>query len=381
MTKQRRAALFAASLGLALQVSTMAWADYIQTNLVSNIPGLAILLDPNLKNPWGMSHSPTSPFWISDQGANLSTLYAVSAAGVSKTPLEVSIPTTASGPQGPTGQVFNGSSSFLVNTTPATFIFSNLNGTISGWNGSAGTTAVIRATTPGAVYTGLATGSSASGPTLYAANGAQNRIDVFDGIFTDVTSTTFAGQFVNPLVPAGLVPFNVENIDGQIYVTYAPAGPVAQRNAVEGQGAVAVFDTNGNFVRQVVAGSELAAPWGITLAPTNFGPFSGSLLVGNFSFLFSEINAFDALTGLFLGTIPIDPGAAPGGLWSLGFGYAGNNGNPTTLFFTDGINGELDGLFSSIVFAAPEPPTLALLGLGALGALALGRRRRTSRIA
>src|SRR5437762_486171 len=172
---------------------------YLQTNLVSDIPGLAIITDPALRNPWGVSHSPTSPIWVSDQVTNLSTLYAVTAAGVTKNPLEVVIPQTDAGPQGPTGQVFNtfiasNPSAFQVNGTAANFIFANLNGTISAR--SSGASAQIVAPSTGGVYTGLAI-SSGPTPLLFAANGAQDRIDVFDSAFANVTYQ-FTGKFVDP---------------------------------------------------------------------------------------------------------------------------------------------------------------------------------------
>jgi uncharacterized protein (TIGR03118 family) len=352
---------------------------YTQTNLVSNVPGLAVITDSTLINPWGLSHSAGSPIWVSEQGTNAATLYAVTANGsVSKNALTVSIPTTAAGPpQGPTGQVNNNTASFLVNGTAASFMFANLNGTISAWNNVpvGNTTAQVMATTPGAVYTGLAL----AGTFLYAANSSQNRIDVFDGAFGNVTGTTFAGKFVNPDLPAGLVPFNVQNIGGQIYVTYAPAGRDAEIAALSGQGAVAVFDANGTFVKQIINGSALAAPWGIALAPSGWGQFGGDLLVGNFSFLESEINAFDPLTGLLQGTIPINTGSASaGGLWGLTFGTGGNNGTSQMLFFTDGINGEAGGLFGFIT-VTPEPGTLALFGTGLIVLGIMRRRPKTCR--
>jgi uncharacterized protein (TIGR03118 family) len=344
-------------------------SPYFQTNLVSDIPGLAPVTDPNLQNPWGVSESATSPLWISDQHAGVATLYTVH--GLSATPaggpppLVVTIPPTASGPQGPTGQVNNSNmSAFLVSGASARFIFANLNGTISAWNG-VGTAAIVQATTPGAVYTGLAIGGTTSAPLLYAANGAQNRIDVFNSSFA---STTVAGGFPNPF--PGLVPFNVQNIGGQIYVTYALPGRPAQIAAGPGNGAVAIFDLNGNFVRTVINGSQLASRWGITLAPTGFGPFGGDLLVGNFSFADGAINAFDPTTGDFLATIDSNP--AWQGLWALTFGNGVNGGDPNILYFTTGLNNEQDGLFAAL--AVPEPNTLSLLGAAMLGFFALRRR-------
>jgi uncharacterized protein (TIGR03118 family) len=355
--------------------SVTARADYVQTNLVSDIPGFASITDSSLNNPWGISHSATSPFWISDQGTNVSTLYTVAGGTVSKNALTVSIPTTPSGPQGPTGQVNNNiASSFVVGAAPANFIFANLNGTISAWNGGAGTSAVVEATTPGAVYTGLAiSGNSPATAALYAANGAQNRIDVFNGSFAP---TSTPGGFVNSVLPAGLVPFNVQTINGNVYVTYAPAGRPAQISATAGMGAVAVFDTNGNLINQLITGGRLASPWGIALAPSGFGQFSGDLLVGNFSFVASEINAYDPITGALIGTIPIDTGTnSPGGLWALIFGNGGNGGDPNTLYFTDGVNGESNGLFGSIT-AVPEPSTWAMIILGFAGVGFMAYRRR-----
>ena len=356
--------------GFFLGISGAAAGPYIQTNLVSDIVGLAALQDDALKNSWGVSHGPATPFWISDQGANVTTLYAVTAAGVSKNALTVSIPTTGGGPQGPTGQVTNiGGSLFPVNGTPARFIFASLNGTISGWSNTplGTTTSQIEVTTPGAVYTGLAINDAKD--TLYAANTAGGTIDVFDGAFAPKTLGT--GAFANPF--PGLVPFNVQNLSGKIYVTYALPGRAAMIAATEGNGAVAVFDENGVLLQKLIDGSKLASPWGLALAPAGFGSFSGDLLVGNFSFAASEINAFDPTTGAFDGAIPVDagPGNTSGGLWALIFGGGGNDGDPAKLYFSDGINGEMDGLFASI--AVPEPSTLALLA-GALALVAIRRR-------
>jgi uncharacterized protein (TIGR03118 family) len=201
--------------------------DFVQTNLVSDIPGLAKITDSELVNPWGVSHSSTSPFWVSNQGKNTSTLYAVTnATNVSKVNINapagfVLIPTTAAGPQGPTGQVNNSNaSSFPVKNGgdggTARFIFANLNGTISAWDG--GPTAFIQVTTPGAVYTGLTINGAQT--RLYAANAVTGHIDVFDSSFAPLSLAS--GAFVDPSLPGGLAPFNVQDILGDIYVTYAP---------------------------------------------------------------------------------------------------------------------------------------------------------------
>ncbi len=357
--------------GLCLTAPVAEAGPYIQTNLVSNIAGLAILTDSDLRNPWGISFGPGTPFWISDQAVNLTTLYAVTATGVTK-PLTVSIPTTAGGPQGPTGQVSNignpNPSAFLVNGLPSRFIFANLNGTISGWPGNPAPASIIAATTPAAVYTGLAIDSAKT--RLYAANGAAGTVDVFDTAFAPTTTT---GGFPNPF--PGLIPFNVQDIGGKIYVTYALPGLAAMRAATEGNGGVAVYDEDGNLLQTLIDGSKLASPWGAALAPASFGQFANDLLVGNFSFVASEINAFDPMTGAFEGTIPVDPGPgnSPGGLWALTFGGGGNDGRPDTLYFTDGINAEVDGLFAAIT--VPEPSSLLLLLGAAFGLVAVGRFR------
>jgi uncharacterized protein (TIGR03118 family) len=382
----------AMALGILYTGAWRAEADsaYVQTDLVSDIPGLAALTEPNLVNPWGMSHTATSPIWTSNQGTSTANLFAVTPNLMKVSPAgsdgNIVIPTTASGPQGPTGQVANPTSSFLVgmggDNQPAHFIFANLNGTISAWDKQQ--TAFIQATTQGASYTGLAIVNLSQGPLLYAANNAAGRIDVFNGSW----QLQPPGAFATPatISAQNLVPFNVQTLsNGNVAVTYAPPTRAGQTGATAGMGAVAIFDPTGTSVLQTILGTilgnvvnPLASPWGITLAPAGFGPFSGDLLVGNFSYLVSEINAFDS-NGNFLGTIPIDTGGQlSGGLWALEFGTGGMNGSPNTLFFTDGINREMDGLFGDIT-AVPGP--IAGAGLPGLiaacgGLLALWRRRQ-----
>jgi len=344
--------LFMAFAGVLYVGSLRAEDDqFIQTNLVSDLPG-ATVTDAALKNPWGISHSFISPFWSSNQGSNNATLYAVTnKTTVTKVNINpptgnVSIPTTATGPQGPTGQVNSTSTtSFPVNNggdgKPAHFIFANLNGTISAWD--TGQNAFIQVTTPGAIYTGLAINGAQT--RLYAAKAGG--IDVFDSSFAPVNLGP--GAFLNPELRPGLAPFNVRNISGDIFVAYAPVGRPNQIHPKSGAGAVAIFDEDGNFIKQILNGDHLAAPWGMALAPASFGKLGNHLLVGNFSFDHSEINGFELPNGNFHGKIQIDTGVnSPGGLWSLDFGIGGNNGDPDTLYFTDGINGEANGLFGAI---------------------------------
>ena len=334
-------------------------AEYIQTNLVSDIPNLAQHTDPNLRNPWGISFGPTSPFWVSDQVTGVATLYDGSGAPQQ---LVVSIPGG-----NPTGQVFNSTTSdfALASGGKALFLFATLGGTIAGWNGAQGVQAVTVVPSQG-VYTGLALGANGSGNFLYAANSATGAIDVFNGTFG---AATLSGSFTDPNLPAGFTPYNIQNVGGVLYVTYENEG--------SGGGVVNAFDTNGNFLRRVSAngdGGPLASPWGVTLAPPSFGPFGGALLIGNEDDGF--INAFNPTTGQFLGHL-FDANGDPianTGLWGLTFGNGGKGGDPNVLYFAAGINEEVDGLFGSIAFQAPVPGALVLLGAGALLLVARWRR-------
>jgi len=331
---------------------------YFQTNLASDINGLAANTDAHLKNPWGISFAVSSPFWISDQATDVSTLYNGTGAPV---PLVVTTPPSP-GP-GPTGQVFVGTSNFTMTTGgTATFAFATLAGTIDAWNG--GTAAVVQfGATDGAVYTGLAL----DGSSLYAADTANGRIDVFDNTFHQ---TTVSGTFTDSSVAAGFTPYDIQNVGGKLYVEYA------KRNSPGG--FVGVYDANGVLL-QTISDSHLNSPWGVTLAPSGFGQFGGDLLVGNFGD--GAINAFDPTSGAFLGTLS-DANGKPivnSGLWALQFRSSGQSTfDPNTLFFSAGINGQADGLFGEIQ-AAPEPGTWSLLALG-LAVVALASRSARHRL-
>ena len=322
---------------------------YVQTNLTSDIPGLAANVDTNLKNPWGVSFAATSPFWVSDQVTNMSTLY--NATGVPQG-LKVAMPAAPHGPSGPTGQVFNGTSGFQITpNAPALFLFSTLAGTVAGWNQAAGTTAVTRFTAvDGASYTGLTMGTVGSNNFLYAADTKNGKIDVLDTSFNKVT---LSGSFTDPSVPAGFAPYNVQNIGGKLYVEYAKLNTPG--------GYVGVFDTSGNLL-QHISDAHFNAPWGAVLAPAGFGAFGNDLLIGNFGD--GTINAFDPTTGGFVGTLS-DTNGKPivnSGLWALEFRAPGGTFDPNALYFTAGINNQADGLFGTIQ-VVPEPATLGFAGI------------------
>lgn len=354
----------------ALSQDLSAGTIYTQTNLVSDVPGVAAITDPNLKNPWGVSFSRTSPFWISDQATGFTTLYD-GAGNIAS--LVVSIPAIGV-PSGPTGQVFNGTSSFnLPNGMPAAFLFDTLDGQLLGWNGNPLTTAVNVATTPGAIYTGLANGSVGSANYLYAADNT-GHIDVFDTNFTNVTGTTFAGKFVDPNALTGFNPFNIQNINGNLYVTYAK---VNSMGVGQPGGFVDEFDSSGDLLKRIATSGALNAPWGITLAPSKFGSLGGDLLIGQFGN--GQILAYDPVSNAFLGTLngkggtPIDNPF----LWALEFRTGGTHVNLDGLYFTAGYNNQADGLFG-VIAPAPEPGaiTLLLAALGSFGAGHLVRRKK-----
>ena len=384
---QRHFVLAALSLislfGTATAVSA---AGFIETDLVVNqqvngtptltdangIVHVAKFYDPHLVNPWGVGESATSPFWVSDNGAGLSTLY--NSAGTPQS-LVVSIPAPGAplGHDGaPTGLVFNiaggptgvfkvsgVNGGGVATSAAAVFLFATEDGTILGWNpgvnpigfdpAKAGTYAIIAVPTPGAVYKGLAIAKDAGGtPHLYATNFHAGTVDVFGGDFEPATDLA-ANAFVDPHLPKGYAPFNIVPINGQLFVTYAVQDNEAHDDvAGQGHGIVNVFDLHGQLLQRFAQHGQLDSPWGIAIAPPSFGDLAGALLIGNFGN--GHINGYNPLTGEFVDKLRDSHGQAVviDGLWTVTFGNGGNGGDRKTLYFTAGPNGESDGLFGSL---------------------------------
>jgi len=336
---------------------------YQQTNLVSDLPGMAAHTDSNLVNPWGIASSTSSFFWVADNHSGVSTLYDGNGTPQS---LVVTVPPAPGGTEGsPTGIVFNGTSDFELSPgSPALFIFATEDGTISGWAASAGTTAVIKVDNSAseAVYKGLAIGNNGTANFLYATNFHGNAVDVFDHNYAPVMLA--AGSFSDPTIPMGYAPFNIQTIAGStptgiLYVTYALQDADKHDDVPgPGHGYINKFDLNGNLLGRFASQGTLNSPWGMALAPTGFGEFGGALLVGNFGD--GRINAFDPVTGDFLGQLKDGSGnpITIKGLWGLRFGNGGSGGDPNTLYFAAGIPGtgqvEDHGLFGSISVVPAE---------------------------
>ncbi|MCU1338236.1 MAG: hypothetical protein JWO19_3817, partial [Bryobacterales bacterium] len=326
---------------------------YLQHNLTSDLPAHAEHTDPNLVNAWGISFPPTGPFWISDNHTGLATLYNGKGEPFPVgNPLVVTIPPPTNGtpPAAPTGQVFHAGPGFEVQLgQPALFIFATEDGTISGWNPMANATrAILKVdnSASGAVYKGLALASANGVSRLYATNFFAGTVDIFDSNFAPVT---LSGAFHDFLVPTGFAPFNIQNIDGKLWVTYAKQDD-ARHDDVKGigNGFVNVFDFDGKLLQRFVQHGPLNSPWGLAKAPAAFGAFSGAILVGNFGD--GRINAFDAASGLFLGSMltPSRTALEIDGLWALTFGNGANAGDTDKLYFTAGPDGEQHGLFGEI---------------------------------
>jgi uncharacterized protein (TIGR03118 family) len=340
MSPSSRRQLFALTLiTLVLSLaSSAAWAAcgqaYSTTTLVKNTGKTG---DKQLINPWGLAYAPSGPFWLSDQGTGLSTLY--DGSGV-KQSLVVTIPTASgTGIGSPTGIVYNSSTEFQITNWTSLFMFATLDGTISGWSHFSPNNALIGVdnSATGAVYTGLAVTSHTSGNMVYAADFANNKVDVYNGKFKFVMS------FTDTALPAGFAPFNVQDIGGQLYVSFAA------QNGGKG-GYIDIFEENGTFVKTLISGKPLDQPWGFAMAPSNFGPLSNTLLIGNNANT-GTINGFNPTTGAFVGTIKTSAGKPIhiNQLWGIEFGGGtSSNGQTNQLYYTAGPKNNANGLFGVI---------------------------------
>jgi uncharacterized protein (TIGR03118 family) len=356
-------AMYAASVASAATPTSS--NSYLVHNLVSDLPDMADFQDPNLVNPWGMATTATSPFWIGNNGSGTSTLYGTTGAAVA---LVVTIPS----PTGPTGGAVSGviantTTSFPVATgKAASFIFCTEDGTISGWNSSVNATAAIvtvNSSKANSVFKGCVLGGSATAPILYVTDFRNGVVDMFDGSFNPIVN---AKAFLDSSIPAGYAPFGISNFGGNIYVTYAKQDAEKMDDvAGAGNGYVDVFDGSGNLVTRLISGGVLNSPWGMQIAPANFGKFGGALLVANFGD--GTINAFDPAKGTALGALQDTTGhpVTIPGLWGLLFGNGGRGGDLSTLYFTAGVPGpygedpESHGLFGSI----QAPPAFTTAGV------------------
>jgi uncharacterized protein (TIGR03118 family) len=341
------------------------------TNLVTDDQTAhpAQITDPALVNAWGVSFSPTSPFWVSDNGSGVATLYRVDPAtnATSKVGLTVSIP----GQGSVTGQVFNPASSTSFNGNQ--FLFVSEDGTISGWRAPLGTAAeTLVPASVSNVYKGAAFATIGQHSYLYAANFRAGTIDVQKG---DPAAPGLTGVFADPTVPAGFAPFNIQKIGDSLFVTYALQDATKHDDVAGlGNGFVNQFDLNGNLIRRVATRGTLNSPWGVTIAPASFDAIGGDLLIGDFGD--GRINIFDPTSASFLGQLDGANGTRLmiDGLWAITPGNGGAAGNLGLIYFSSGPDGETHGVFG-VIAAVPEPASIALLGIG-LAAVAVARRRR-----
>jgi uncharacterized protein (TIGR03118 family) len=334
---QRRSQVVLASVGLMLAlVASSAMAQYQPTNLVSDLAGKAKHTDPLLKNAWGLAYAPGAPFWVNDEASGWSTLYDGKGNPQS---LQVIVPSASGKGQGtPTGIVYNGSQEFKIDTWTSLFLFATLDGTIQGWSDFNPNSTLIGATAAGASYTGLAITSHTSGNLLYAADSANNKVDVYNGTFSLVNS------FTDPSIPAGFSVFGIQDIGGKVYVSFASTSGAAG-------GYIDIFTEAGTLVKQFTHGAPLNQPWGFAVAPANFGPMSNALLISNNTST-GTIVGYNLSTGKSLGLLKNSAGKAiriPG-LWGIEFGGGSAlNGQKNSLYFTAGPS-DTDGYFGVINF-------------------------------
>ena len=346
-----------------------------QTNLVSNdaTANPAQVIDPLLKNAWGVSYGPSGPWWISNNGSGTSTLYSTnpSTNATAKLGLTVTIP----GDGSVTGQVFNSNTAGTPNFNSNNFLFVSEDGTVSGWRGALGTSAqVLQTGSASNVYKGSAFATISTHSYLYSANFRAGTIDVLKG---DSGAPNLTGSFQDSSLPVGYAPFNIQRLGSALYVTYA-LQDAAKHDEVDGagNGYVDSFDLNGNLIARVGTQGALNSPWGLALAPTSFGVYSGDLLVGNFGN--GTIGAYNLASSSFDGLLRgLDGNTLTiGGLWALSVGNNGNAGSSNSLYFTAGPQGESNGLFGALQ-AVPEPGQFAYLltlGVPAIGVIL--RRRK-----
>lgn len=312
-------------------------AAYLQTNLVADTAGAAARTDSHLVDAWGLAIG-NGNFVVANAGSSTATVY--NSSGVSQANSVINTPAQ------PTGVVFNSTGAgFNVSqgtlSSSSQFLIATLGGQIAGWAPALSpSTAIVAVNSAPAYYTGLAMASTSSGTLLYAADYRGDKVDVYTSTF----QPTLVGAFVDSQVPTGFAPFNIQNIGGKLYVTFARQNFAAGA----GNGFVDVFDTSGHLLQRVTSGGNLNLPWGIALAPTSFGQYASDLLIGNFGD--GRINAYDSGSGTFVGPLHDnqDNIIAISGLWSLQFGTGGAGGNTNSLYFTAGPAGGQHGLFGTL---------------------------------
>ncbi|ABF40898.1 conserved hypothetical protein [Candidatus Koribacter versatilis Ellin345] len=355
MSNPRRQLLWAAAALAVLTLPANA-QHYTRTDLTTDAASVTTApnIDANLVNAWGLSRSSGSPWWVSDNGTGLSTLY--DGAGVPQS-LVVKIPPPggSTSPATPTGTVYNYTTSFAVGGKPAVFLFVTEDGTISGWNPTVNLTNAIIAVdrSKSAIYKGCAIAQTAWGPRFYATNFKSGRIEIFDGSFHRLSTDHHA--FRDERLRDDFVPFNVQNVGGNLVVTFAHREEGSHdEDHGPGVGYVDIFDVYGNLIQRLQHGKFLNAPWGIAATPADFGAFSHRLLIGNFGD--GKINVFDPITGKFQGQL-LDASGAPiaiDGLWALSFGNGSKAGNANDLYFTAGPNDEGDGILGKLSAVGTE---------------------------